>query len=152
MYVRLPWFVAMVISVVLTGCGGMMEQGPLTADQLEELKLREVGQMYRLHQVMAKKPPRSLKDFNSIGDADAPTGYGAIRSGEVVLRWQATLPDTESEPTSSNSDEVLAYIKTVPEKGGPVLMLDRHIRQMTAEEFKSAKFAGTSGETARKSR
>jgi hypothetical protein len=148
---RIKWAGAMVVSAVLAGCG-TMEQGPLNSSQLEQLKLREVGEMYRLHQIMAKKPPRSLKDFQMIGDADAPTAYGAVRSGEVVLRWQATLPDTEPEPTSTTSDEVLAYIKTVPEKGGPVLMLDRHIHQMTAEEFKAAKFAGTGEEGSRKSR
>ena len=151
MRLRISWAVAWVVSVLLAGCG-MGQQGPLTSSQFEEMKLRDVGELYRLHQIMAKKPPRSLKDFQMIGDADAPTGYGAVRSGEVVLRWQVTLPDTEVEPTTATSNEVLAYIKTVPEKGGPVLMLDRQIRQMTAEEFKEAKLAGTDKEASRKSR
>jgi hypothetical protein len=56
---------------------------------------------------------------------------------------KATLLDTDVEPSSPPSDDVLAYWKTVPEMGGPVLMLDRRIRTMTAEEFKAARLAGT---------
>jgi hypothetical protein len=110
---------------------------------MDDVKLREVGELYRLHQIMARKAPKSLKDFNAIGDADAPTAYGAIRSGQVVVRWDVTLPDTEPEPTSPPSDEVLAYLKAVPEQGGPVLMVDRRVRNMTPEEFKGAKLAGS---------
>jgi hypothetical protein len=87
--------------------------------------------------------PRSLKDFNRLGEASSRGAYGAIRDGEVVVRWQATLPDTDVEPSSTTSDEVLAYWKSVPEEGGPVLMLDRSVRKMTAEEFKAARLAGT---------
>ncbi len=134
--------------LVAMGCS--QQAPPLTTGQLDEIKLREVGELYRLHQVMAGKAPRSLKDFNAIGDADSPMAYGAIRSGDVVVRWEVTLPDTEIEPTSPSSDEVLAYLKSVPEKGGSVLMVDRRIRRMTPEEFKNAKFAGTAGDTARK--
>ena len=56
------------------------------------------------------------------------------------------------EPSSPESDEVLAYWKTVPEKGGPVLMLDRRLRRMTAEEFKAARLAGTEEQKSPKSR
>jgi hypothetical protein len=134
---------AMVLGLLSCGCGGLSQEGPLSETQMEDLKLREVGALYRVHQLMSKKPPRSLKDFNTIGDAASPTAYGAIRSGEVVVRWQATLPDAEVEPSSPTSEDVLVYWKTVPEKGGPVLMLDRRLRRMTVEEFKSARLAGT---------
>ena len=102
---------------------------------------------------MVKKPPASAQGLRSaIGDAGSPAAYGAIRSGEVVLRWQATLPDTDLEPSSPTSDEVLAYWKTVPEKGGPVLMLDRRLRRMTADEFKAARLAGTEEQKSPRSR
>jgi hypothetical protein len=139
---RVGWTGALVLGAVLCGCGMMAEQGPLTESQMEESKLRNVGELYRSYQVMAKKPPRSLKDFVQMGEAGTRGAFSAIRSGEIVVRYQATLPDTEVEPTST-SDEVLAYWKTVPEKGGPVLMLDRRIQHMTAEEFKAARLAGT---------
>jgi hypothetical protein len=138
--------------VALGGCGVGTQQGPLTASEMENLKLRDVGELYRLHQVQFKKAPRSLKDFNSIGDANARTAYGAIRGGDVIVRWQATLPDTDSEPSSPPSDEILAYWKTVPEKGGPVLTLDRRVRTMTVEEFKAVHLAGTADAGPLKSR
>ena len=146
---RVRWLVALAI---LSGCGPSQQGTPLGRDQMEEVRLRDVAELYRMHQASAQKPPRSLKDFTRLGDADAPTGYTAIQSGQVVVRWEATLPDTEVEPTSSPTDEVLAYVSTVPEKGGLVLTLDRRIRQMTAEEFRSAKLAGTAGEAAKKAR
>ena len=139
--------------VALGGCDIVTQQGPLSASQMEDLKLREVGELYRLHQVMAQesRPARSRTSMHSATPAPA-AAYGAIRSGEVVVRWQATLPDTDAEPSSPTSDEVLAYWKTVPEKGGPVLMLDRRLRRMTAEEFKAARLAGTEEQKSPKSR
>lgn len=137
--IRRPGALILCLALVGPGCSA---QGPLPKARIDDAKLRDVGELYRMHQVMARKPPKSLKDFNAIGDADAPLGYAAIRSGDVVVRWEVTLPDTEVEPTSPPSDEVLAYLKTVPEQGGNVLMVDRRIKAMTAEEFKSAKLAG----------
>ena len=137
------WAGVLALVAALGGCGMGMQQGPLAASAIQETKLRAVGELYRLHQEMLKKAPRSLKDFNRLGEASSRGAYGAIRDGEVVVRWQATLPDTEVEPSSTMSDEVLAYWKSVPEEGGPVLMLDRSIRKMTAEEFKAARLAGT---------
>ena len=149
---RIGWNVAWIALVMLAGCDTLSQQGPLSEPQMEDLKLREVGELYRSYQVMAKKSPRALKDFDQLGDAGARGAYGAIRSGEVVLRWQATLPDTDVEPSSPESDAVLAYWKTVPEKGGPVLMLDRRLRRMTADEFKAARLAGTEEQKSLKSR
>lgn len=142
---RIGW-AAWIVAGALAGCNSLSRQGPMGESQMEEMKVREVGELYRQHQLMAKRPPRSLKDLMSLGDAGTRVAVSAIRSGDVVVRWQATLPDTDAEPSSPESDEVLAYWKTVPEKGGPVLMLDRRLRRMTAEEFKAARLAGTEGE------
>jgi hypothetical protein len=125
---------------VVAGCAGKAE--PLSPAAMEDVRLRDVGEIYRAHQIARKRPPKALKDFAEFANG-APTAYEALRNGQVVVRYGATLPDTAEEPTSPTSDEVLAYVKEVPEKGGPVLMLDRRLRPMTAEEFKSAKLAGT---------
>ena len=146
------WAGVLALVASLGGCGVGMQQGPMAPSAMQETKLRAVGELYRLHQEMLKKAPQSLKDFNRVGEASSRGAYGAIRSGEVVVRWQATLPDSEAEPTSTTSDEVLAYWKTVPEEGGPVLMLDRSVRKMTAEEFKVARLAGTAEAGPAKSR
>ena len=135
---------AWVLALGLIGCGP--SSGTPGSSELQETKLRDVGELYRLHQVMIKKPPRSIADFQRVGDSSARSAFGAIRNGEVIVRYQATLPDTDAEPSSPESDQVLAYWKTVPESGGPVLMLDRRIRRMTADEFKAARLAGADEE------
>jgi hypothetical protein len=66
----------------------------------------------------------------------------------VVLLYGALLADTKEEPGDGSSSEVLAYQKDVPQSGGKVLMLDRTVKSMTAEEFKSAKKAGKEGPAA----
>ena len=62
----------------------------------------------------------------------------SLRSGSIVLLYNATLPDTDEDPGHAESTEVLAYEKQVPETGGYVLLLNRVIRNMTADEFKAA--------------
>jgi hypothetical protein len=137
---RIGLVAAALAAVWLPGCGST--QGPLTTVELEDARLRDVGEVYRIYQLSRHKPPRSIRDLMAFADA-TPSGLGALRKGEVIVRWGATLPEANGEPTSAASDEVLAYVKTVPEKGGPVLLLDGRTRHMSAEEFKAAKLAGT---------
>ena len=59
------------------------------------------------------------------------------------MLWGAKLNDLTEEGTNDSPDEVLAYLKDVPEKGGLVLMKNRKIKSMTPEEFKAAPKAGT---------
>ena len=65
-------------------------------------------------------------------------GYEALRNGNIVLRYNAKLPDTDEDPGHAESNEVLAYEKEVPESGGYVLLLNRVVKKMTADEFKAA--------------
>lgn len=130
------------LTFLAAGCGAGNE--PLSEATIHEMKLRDVGDLYRVHQINRKTPPKSLKDFAPFGNV-TPSAYESIRSGDVVVRWGATLPDTEEEPSTRSSDEVLAYFKEVPQQGGSVLMLDRSLRTLTADEFKTAKLAGTDG-------
>jgi len=132
-----------VLTVTLSGCGLVGSSGPPTETQMQDIRLNDVGELYRAHQESYKKPPKSLNDFIKLGDASAPTGFEALRNKQVIVRWNATLPDTSVEPTSPPSDQVLAYVKDVPERGGAVMMLDRRIRHMTPEQFKAAKLAGS---------
>jgi hypothetical protein len=135
--------VSCLVSVLLlafAGCGP--SNVPRTSEQMGEVRLRDVAELYREYQASAKRPPRSLKDFQTLSDAGAPTGFSSIRGGQVVVSWGATLPDTNVEPTSPPSDLILAYEKGVPETGGLVLTLDRRVHTMTADEFKAARFAG----------
>lgn len=117
------------------GCGP--SNAPMSPEASEISKLNEVGELYRVHQVIQGKPPKAPRDLLAVANG-SPSGYEVINSGEVVVQWGVTLPDTAEAPGSGSSGEVLAYLKRVPERGGPVLLLDRAVRSMTAEEFKAA--------------
>jgi hypothetical protein len=132
-------FMACCLSILAPGCGG--SNRTITPDQGREGVLNQVGSMYLAHQLAKNAAPLKLVDFNSVR-AVAGNAYESIRTGEVVVRYGATLPDTNEEPGGSPSDEVLAFEKQVPESGGKVLLLNRTVKTMTADEFKSAKKAG----------
>jgi hypothetical protein len=122
------------------GCGGPAN-GPLTKDAGEEFVLTQVGELCRMYQHAKKKPPAKFTDLNSV-NAMAANGYEALKSGKVVLLYEAPLPDVKEEPGQGPDDEVLAYMADVPQSGGKVLMLNRTVKTMTADEFKSVKKAG----------
>lgn len=127
------------LGLAAVGCGDSGR--PVTKDDMLETSLNDVGEVYRAFVVMKKQPPKKLGDL-ALLEAMSPAGIVALRSGEVVVRYGAALPDTDTEPGKSSSEEVLAYEKRVPESGGKVLMLNRTIRTMTADEFKTAPKAG----------
>jgi hypothetical protein len=126
-------------ALLATGCGG--SNRPPSPDQLDEVALSQVGGMCLAYQLAKNKPPEKFSDLNSVKGV-AGNGYEAVRTGDIILRYGATLPDTNEEPGGSTSDEILAYQKQVPESGGQVLLLNRKAKKMTADEFKSAKKAG----------
>ena len=95
----------------------------------------QVGELYRHYQFTKKKPPQKLNDLSAVRSLGGD-GFEAVRNGSIVLRYNATLPDTDEDPGHAESNEVLAYEKQVPESGGYVLMLNRTVKQMTADEFK----------------
>jgi hypothetical protein len=130
---------------LLAGCGGVKNE-PASKTELQQGALSDVGELYRLYQQQNKKPPQKASDLTKM-DMVAPSGANAVTTGKVIVRLGATLPSTEEGPPSGSSDEVLAYYQEVPESGGQVLMLNREVRTMTADEFKSAKLAGTSSST-----
>src|SRR5690606_17082612 len=104
--------------------------------------------MYELYTKANKKAPKSLRDFNLFSDG-SPTGFSAIKQGNVVVIWDVDLnPEREAD----SPDEVLAFAKEVPETGGAVLMKNRSIKTMTAEEFQAAPKAGPIEEPKAKSK
>jgi hypothetical protein len=95
----------------------------------------------RHYQAARKKPPAKITDLASVKSM-ATNSYEEVRAGRIILRYGATLTDMGDEPGQGDSDEVLAYQATVPESGGKVLMLNRAIKTMSADQFKAAKKAG----------
>lgn len=128
------------LGLLTVGCGG--ENRPLTESDMEQTALNDVGELYRVYTIQFKKPPAKLADLVPL-EQMSPIGLNAIKKGDVVVRYGAKLTSTNEGPGSEPTDEVLAYQKKTPESGGQVLMLNRTIKVMSADEFKSAKLAGT---------
>ena len=132
--------VSLWMTMVCVGCGG--SGGPVTQELAVESRLGEVAELYRSYAATTKKAPKSLADLRTIENV-APSGLTPLVTGEVIVFWGAELTSLGEEPTGPESDKVLAYEKDVPQKGGQVLMLDRRIKTMSAEEFAAAPKAGT---------
>lgn len=120
---------------LLLGCGDN-NSGPPSLDRGEELRLEQVGSALRDFQLSKSRPPKNLKDF--LTSPGASGGADLVSAGAINVIYNVSLPDTNEEGGGSPSQEVLAYGKDVPSKGGPVLLLNRTVRRMTAEEFKAA--------------
>ena len=132
--------VLIVLAGLSSGCGGAPSSS--TPDRpMDGIILNEVAEAYRFYSVQKGKPPSKLADIEKL-DGLSPSGIEALKRGEVVVEWGAKLPDLGEEPGKATAPEVLAYQKQVPEKGGYILQLDRNIKKMSAEEFKTAKRAG----------
>jgi hypothetical protein len=127
--------VVSLLSLMLAGCGSRQDFKEMPSD---ERGLKQFAELYRNYSTKNKRGPKSLKDLAVKGQGH-PIAQEMLRSGELVVEWGAPLV-AENE----NADAVLAYVKTVPEQGGKVLMQDGWtIKNMTAEEFKSAPKAGS---------
>jgi hypothetical protein len=123
------------LALLAAGCGG--SNHPVTPDEANQANLAQVGELCRHYQFMKQKPPQKLADLGLVRSMGG-NGYEALSSGNIVLLYNAKLPDLDEDPGHTESSEVLAYLKQVPESGGYVLLLNRTIKKMTAEEFKSA--------------
>ena len=130
-----------VVSVSAMGCGG--EKAPLSTAEINDRSIKQVGQIYANFTKDAHKPPVGVKDFKRYAQM-APGAYNAVNSGDVDVIWGVKLEDLSEEGSKDSADEVLAYEKQVPKEGGLVLMKNRTVRKMTADEFKAApKAAGS---------
>jgi hypothetical protein len=127
----------------LVGCGSSNK--PATEKDLRLTQLLDVGELLRMYQLEKGQPPKSFTEVEALESLQmtSPMSFERIRSGDIVVCWGATLPDTGEEPGTTSETDVLAYVKEAPEQGGPVLLLNRTVRQMNADEFKAAPKAGT---------
>ena len=120
----------------LAGCGGGGAGGGASGPPAGQA-LREVGEIYRLATTRAGKPPTGPKGLGG-GGSVFPVGSRALAAGEVVLAYGTPLADTGEEPGVGPEGGVLAFEKKCPEAGGLVLMANRSIKPMTAEQFRAA--------------
>ena len=129
------------LALMFAGCHREPDNTPIPADQQG---LRELAAAYRDFFRMNKRGPKDLKELQAQGQSKGkkakgpgqayPNAVQMVSSGALVVQWGAPLL-----PEGANPDAVLAYLKTVPEQGGSVLMQDGNtITTMTADEFKAA--------------
>jgi hypothetical protein len=85
------------------------------------------------------KPPRSLAEMPPEFRRDMPKTYKRFAEGNYVVFWGADFKNAPAGATNT----LLAYEKAVPEKGGVVVFLDGHIRNVTAQEFQTFAKPGT---------
>lgn len=122
------------------GCGSSRPT-PETEDTVMNRDLENFGEMYRMVSLATGKPPRNLNDVKQ-AEAGLTGGLTQLTEGNFVVFWGTPLTDLGEEAGRVPSDKVLAYEKQVPEQGGHVLLLDRTIKKVTADEFKSMPKAG----------
>jgi hypothetical protein len=123
------------LAALAAGCGG--SNRPTTSDDADAFLLTQVGELCRHFHFANKKPPQRVDDLARLRSMGG-NGYQALQSGDIVLMCNATLPDLDEDSGHSESQEILAYQKDVPQSGGYVLLLNRTVRKMTTDEFKSA--------------
>ena len=137
-----PLAVLLIPLGLVTGCGGEPVGVPITDANRAEAALNEVGQMFRMYTFEKHKPPKTVADLAPM-ETVLSVGLMALRNGGVIARSGVVIQDIEEGPaTKDSADEVMAYAKEVPTEGGLVLMHNRTIKTMTADEFKAAKLAG----------
>src|SRR5262245_38362913 len=132
---RLP--AVLVAAAVLAGCsssntGSGGAAGPTKADHLQE-----VGGMIALYSGEFHRAPSKVADLAKY-EPGYPLGYAALKAGEVVVLWGATV----AGEGGGGTDHVVAYEKKTPAEGGAVLLQNGKVKQMTAGEFAAAPKAG----------
>lgn len=123
---------AAVVLAAATGCGGSGQQAGNPAGVTKE-SMAELKEMVEHYQKQKKHPPAKAADLSPMEPA-FPDAVRLLASGECAYAWGAGL-----EP---GKQAVLAYPKNAVDSGGPVLLQDGTIREMTAAEFASAPKAG----------
>ena len=126
------------MSLVIPGCSNSTVR---VGDSIERASLAEIGEIYRSFSVSNNRPPKDLKELGSMRPV-GPSGVKSLEDRTVILFYGGPMNDLNEGLASTSSNKILAYEKKVPESGGDVLMLDRTIKTMTAQEFKTAPKAG----------
>ena len=114
------------LAVLASGCGGLATK-KISPDAVE---LQQVFDMYQ-HFIKANgKPPHQLSDIaNPRYEGISPLSVADLKKGNILVVWD--IPD-------KGGGKVLAYKKEALTGGGPVLMADGSMREMTAEALKAA--------------
>jgi hypothetical protein len=123
-----------VCALFAAGCssgGGSTGAGPDKADTL-----REVGGLVSSYTGEYRRGPQKVADLARY-EAGYPLGYEAVKSGEITVVWGAKMVVEEGGGSTGTTD-VVAYQKKVLAEGGLVLLQNGTVKEMSADEFRSA--------------
>lgn len=118
---------ALVSVAAFAGCGGepARDGNVITHDDmLADLK-RLLEEYSKAKQGAAPKKLADVEPF----EPSFPAACHALSTGKCVYVWGAGL---------GSGTAVLAYKAETPAEGGPVLLQNGEVKQMTADEFKAA--------------
>jgi hypothetical protein len=106
--------------------------------------LRAIGDAYRKQQGAGPTRPARLDDL-APHLQDSPAALEALKSGDVVFLYGASLQDVVKGDVGA-SETVIAYEKDAPTRGGWVVMADGlTVQEMTPEQFRKAALARPAG-------
>jgi hypothetical protein len=118
--------VVLILCVLAVGCGG----STVPSSSPQGNKLNDIHDMYTHYVRSHQKPPHQLSDLaNKQYEGISPRAVEDLQKGKIIVVFDIQ---------GNDAGTVMAYVKDAPTKGGAVLMANGTVRQMTAEEFKSA--------------
>jgi hypothetical protein len=129
--------VALLCLCGLLAAGCSSQSSPTGAGPDKGEVMREVGGLVSAYTGEFRKGPQKLADLARY-EPGFPLGFEAVKSGEVVVVWGARMTIEEGGGTNTGTTDVVAYLKKVPAEGGPVLLQNGTVKEMTPGEFASA--------------
>jgi hypothetical protein len=128
-----PIVPALLTAALLTGCGGGSGSVSVPADATAQAALEELGSVIKSAADQKQRPPGKPADLDKY-EPIAMAGVSAVAQKKVVYLWGAGY--------KPGGTAVVAYAATAPDQGGPVLLEDGTVKEMTAAEFAAAPKAG----------
>jgi hypothetical protein len=116
-------------AVAFAGCRKTREHTEDETDP-QHYALFEIGYLLDLHANSKGKGAEKLADLKPYQDG-YPNGFDALEKGTCVVVWGV-------DPRKKDANAVMAYQKEAPAQGGFVLMGNKKIKKMTADEFNAA--------------
>jgi hypothetical protein len=122
------------VLLAIAGCSSASAPKGGDATPSREDLLTEVGQLLRAYPAKGGKVPAKVGDLAPY-EMGGPLGYAAVKSGEIVVVWGATMA---GEGDAGGAAEIVAYEKAAPTDGGAVLLQNGQVKKLSAAEFASA--------------
>jgi hypothetical protein len=116
------------VVTVLPACGRSGTPTVHAADPT--FGLEQLGKFYQYLAHERQRPPAKVDDLIAYPPESIPDALPLIQSGDIVVIWGAGY--------SPSSNQIIAYEKDAPTKGGKVLLQSGTVKAMTVAEFQAA--------------